>query len=47
MRHYQLPSADGDQWCHFKRREIVAAEVGVVLLQMGPAEKQCIASYIQ
>ncbi len=41
--HSQLPSADGDQQCHFKEKR---GEVSIVLLQMGSAEKWLLATYI-
>ncbi len=46
--HSLLPSADGNQRCHFyeKGGEIAALEVSIVLLQTGSAEKQFLATYI-
>ncbi len=43
-----LPSADGDQWCHFQEKggEITAPEVNIALLQIGSAEKRLFATYI-
>ncbi len=43
-----LPSADGDQRCHFleKGGEIAAAELSIVLLQTRSAEKRFLATHI-